>query len=619
MAGSSTNEWIVVELTPHGEKEAPAAILRAASKILGRCEVYVPAWETKIGEDKTIHYLMPGYAFVRKERADRDYRRLEGTRLFQSLLRTGKNLATVASAYIEELKEKLRAEVNQGIGEGDVVLICSGPYKNIEATVITEIPEERTVQVHIELRSKQSIVTLPRSALKIVDRAPLSLYFARLGYLRAWFKMAQVVLAYRGDPAELSRTFDVYRFVARALVSGRTLFAFVHAYPHKSRGGFHDVHAEILARWQELKRIATWLNDGRTLFNVVHFGSFEPARRGIQEKFARYRALCEFEERLRALSEQVEHITRELARGDKGGGDSVMQNVLIDGHNLAFRCASAISRLTDGRGRPTGMILGFLRSLGALRKRFPEAVFWVAWDGSSRRRAARYAEYKAHRTRKTTSVNVGGEVFDPLLFLREILPALGVRQAWNAEEEADDVIATLVRGELLEQTNLICSTDRDFLQLVTPSTMFLYPAVGSRKEVLYDVACVEQQLGVPPERVVHLRALFGDTSDNLPGVPRVPKKVLRKLLQEHGTIDGIYLSGLRTLNKGQYERLMEAAPQVKLNREIMALVDVSLTRTDPDIDLDGAAEKLQSLDINADPILQAMLGRATAAHSRDHE
>src|SRR5688572_33122708 len=111
---------------------------------------------------------MPVYAFVRKERADRDYRRLEGTRLLQALVRTGKGLATVASAYIEELKEKLRAEVNQGIGVGDVVLICSGPYKNIEATVITEIPEDRAVQVHIELRSKQSIITLPRAALKVV-------------------------------------------------------------------------------------------------------------------------------------------------------------------------------------------------------------------------------------------------------------------------------------------------------------------------------------------------------------------------------------------------------------------------------------------------------------------
>src|SRR3569832_1368258 len=167
MASDPSTEWIVVELTPYGEKETPAAIHRAAQKLLGRCEVYVPAMETKIGEDKSIHYLMPGYAFVRKERAGRAYRRLEGTRLFQALLWSGNDVATVASSAIEEMKEKLRADVNQGIGVGDLVLICSGPYKNIEATGIEELPEQRTVQVLVELRSKRSIITLPRSALKV--------------------------------------------------------------------------------------------------------------------------------------------------------------------------------------------------------------------------------------------------------------------------------------------------------------------------------------------------------------------------------------------------------------------------------------------------------------------
>lgn len=610
MVSDPNSLWIVVELTPHGEKETPAAIHRAALKLLGRCEVYVPAIETQVGEDKTIHYLMPGYAFLRKERTDRDYRRLEGTRLFQAPLRNGKGLATVTSSYIEELKEKLRAEVNQGIGVGDVVLICSGPWKNIEATVITEIPEKRAVQVHIELRSKQSIITLPRSGLKVVDRAPLSLYFARLGYLRSWFRMAKVVLAYRGDLGDLSRKCLRYAFVSRSMESGRVLFSFIYAYPGKG-GGLHAMHAEILAQFDRLQTVAEWLGYGRTLYNMLYFTSFDGFRREIQQSFSKYRTLCQIEERLRALSEEVEHLFRDLARGSKEGGETVIQNVLIDGHNLAFRCAYApgMARLTDGRGRPTGMILGFLRSLGALRKRFPEACFWVTWDGSSKRRRARFSEYKAHRLRKEISVNVGGAIFDPIQMLRELLPLLGVRQAWNPEEEADDVIATLVRRDLEGQTNLICSTDRDFLQLVNASTMFLFPAVGSRKEVLYDVAGVEQQLGVPPEKVIHLRALFGDASDNLPGVARVPKKVLRGLIQEHGSVQAVYASGLAALNKGQYERLMEAEPQVRINLELMSLLDVEISRTDPDVDSDGAAERLHSLDIKAPPIVQAILGR----------
>src|SRR5688572_5664327 len=553
---------------------------------------------------------MPVYAFVRKERADRDYRRLEGTRLLQALLRTGKGLATVASAYIEELKEKLRAEVNQGIGVGDVVLICSGPYKNIEATVITEIPEDRAVQVHIELRSKQSIITLPRAALKVVDRAPLSLYFARLGYLRSWFKMASVVLQYRRTAAELERAFRAYDFVVRSLRTGRVLFTFVHAYP-AAGAGLHEMHHEIQGRLNELQVVARWLQCGRALFNLVHFGSFEPLRAEIQRKYARYRLICQIEEQLKCLSDGVEHLARDLARDSKERGELSVQNVLVDGHNLAFRCAHApaLAKLTDTRGRPTGLILGFLRSLGALRKRYPEAQLWVTWDGSSRRRRARYPEYKARRTRKEVAVKVGDSVFDPLSVLRAVLPALGVTQVWNAEEEADDVIATLVRGELGGLTNLVYSTDRDFLQLVTASTMFLFPAVGSRKEVLYDVAGVEHQFGVPPGRVTHLRALFGDVSDNLPGVARVPKKVLKRLIRDYGSVEGVYTSGLASLNKGQYERLMEAQPQVKINLELMTLVDVSLSRTDPDIDSDGAAQVLHDLEIKAVPIVQTFLGK----------
>lgn len=605
-------EWVIVELTSHGEKEPPALVLAAATKILGKCEVYIPALETKVGDDKDIHYLMPGYAFVRKERAERDYRRLEETRLFQSVLRRAGKVATVDGTYIEGLREKLRTEVNQGIGVGDSVLICSGPYKNIEATVITEIPEDCKVQVHIELRSKQSIVSLPRSALKVVDRAPLSLYFARVGALRAWGKMATATLGYHENLDALSRRYEEYLFVSQKLWAGRLLFAFLYGYPEDG-GGLSALHAKMLERLDALRTIVEWQERGHRLFNFVNFASLTVAHERLRACFGKYRWLCGVEERLKATSQSVEEIARGLARSKKGG-ERPIQNVLIDGHNLAFRCAHAtgISRLTDARGRPTGLILGFLRSLAALKKRFPEACFWVAWDGSSQRRRSQYSEYKRKRARKETNGVVGGSGFDPLSALREMLPLLGVRQVWNPEEEADDVLATLVRHDLAGQANLICSTDRDFLQLVDTSTMMLFPAVGSRKEVLYDVDRTVQQLGVGPERVLQLRSLVGDRSDSLPGVSRVPKKVLRALIQEHGTVERVYAAGLAALSKGHYERLMEAAPQVKINLELMALVDVPMTRIDADVDVDAIEAKLQDLGINAQAVVQAFFGRSPA-------
>jgi 5'-3' exonuclease/transcription antitermination factor NusG len=606
-------DWVVVELTPKGEKEPPDVLRQSVQRLLGRADVYIPAVETRIGDDTSIHYLINGYAFIRKERPDREYLKLEDTRLFQSVLKDGRGVAVVDSSYIESMKEKARAEINQGIGVGDIVLICSGPYKAIEASVITEIPEERKVQVFIELRSKQSIVTLPRSALKVVDRAPLSLYYARLGYLRAWAKMASVAFSYSSDFRELERKYFDYCFVKQSFRAIQRAFYFVHVYPYgQGPDGLGQLHAKIVASHQSTVRLREWQARGRALYNWINFGSFKAVQGSIRALFARYKVLCDVERRLHLLSQSVEEMARELARGHKGEGDMIVQNVLIDGHNLAFRCLNApgISRLTDRNGRPSGMVFGFLRSVAALKKRYPEASFWVAWDGSSQRRRSRYPEYKANRkARKGSAVSAGEESFDPLQCLRDLLPSVGLRQVWNSREEADDVIATLVRGELEGQTNLVYSTDRDFLQLVSSSTKLLYPAIGSRREVLFDVTTVEHQFGVLPERVLQLRALFGDKSDNLPGVPRVPKKILKSLVQSHGDVDGVYTSGLSAVNRGQYERLRGAEPQVRINLEVMALVDVEVSRTDPDVDEDGVARRLEDLDIKAASILQAFFGK----------
>ena len=105
--------------------------------------------------------------------------------------------------------------------------------------------------------------------------------------------------------------------------------------------------------------------------------------------------------------------------------------------------------------------------------------------------------------------------------------------------------------------------------------------------------------------MVQFRALCGDTSDNIPGVPRVPKKVLRSLLQAHGTVDGIYKSGLAGLTRNQYERLRSAEPQVRINIGLMALVNVEVSLTYPDVDGKVASRLMQEVGIKPQPILKA--------------
>lgn len=326
----------------------------------------------------------------------------------------------------------------------------------------------------------------------------------------------------------------------------------------------------------------------------------------IQARTSELRWITGVEDRLLQISHEVEQVARSMESANKGTEEMQVQNILIDGFNLSFRCyyAPGMGDLKDSQGVPSGVLFGFLKSLGSLKKRYPEADIWVAWDGSIQRRKAVYPDYKGTRQRSDRT-----PIYDQMDELRRLLPLLGVRQVWNPKEEADDLIGTLVHRDLSTQVNLIYSTDRDFLQLVSETTHFLYPAVGSRREVLYDIETVEKTLGVPPSKVVELRAFFGDDSDNLPGVPRVPKKVLKGLLQAHGSVKGVYASGLAGVSKVQYERLRSAEPQVRINRDLMSLVDVEVSFTDPDVDVEAAASLLLGRAIKPEPIIEAFFGK----------
>lgn len=277
-------------------------------------------------------------------------------------------------------------------------------------------------------------------------------------------------------------------------------------------------------------------------------------------------------------------------------------NVVVDGSNLAYRTHHALkvipNPLTDKSGNPTGLLFGFLRSLAALKNRFDSHTFYVAWDGSKKRRKDCYSGYKANRN--SENIFVDGQI----AAVRSALPMLGVCQVNNPDEEADDVIASLVRVNLKDQLNIIISTDHDFLQLVSYTTQLLIPKVGNSSEKMYDTDRVVAEYGVPPSKMVELRSLLGDSSDNLPGVPTVREKVLKGLLKTHGSVEGIYASHMAGLTPKEYEKLKAAKPQVLLNRELMVLQDVPLTTLDPAPNEAGVRELLTKYDIQSDTIVE---------------
>lgn len=257
-------------------------------------------------------------------------------------------------------------------------------------------------------------------------------------------------------------------------------------------------------------------------------------------------------------------------------------NILVDGLNIAFRSHHVYDvrqGLTTAEGVPTGLIFGFLQTLTKWKRKHPHHDVTVVWDrpGGKEWRQAIVPEYKANRPSAAAPSPLEGqsegEPFDIFSFqlgmLHEILPHLGVDQASAAGREADDVIAYLVRDLYADQNNIILTSDRDLLQLVTRTTVLITP-----DDKFYDVDRVVEEYGVRPESLVQLRALFGDTSDNLPGIPRFRKKVAARLVNEHGSVDSIYKQPVETLGltKKESEKLSAFEEQARKNLQVMGLL-----------------------------------------------
>ncbi len=598
--------WVVLETVVRSEQPDPEAVRKAIFRVLPGIEVFVPAAVSQVGLDKVTTYLLEGYVFVRYDRPASEYFKLEGTKYIQNVLLSpgsqnrNKRISTVGDVHILKMREQIKQLVDKGISVGDTVMITSGPYRNMTAVVLEDFPEENKVQVHICLRSKQSLISFPRSFLTVVSKSPLSSILSHLKSLQDWVKIVEPVMTWEASIEPLQRSYKAYirsvEFFDRSinLIWFRMFSSLI-----PDRLAAINTRVGSLIRW---KNVPERLNQLTTFVHVYESRDTKSLKK-LQAKLERLIWLENILNRIQILWDDVDRLSKSSTKK----GKVMNRNVLVDGHNLAFRClyAPGMADLRDSQSRPTGMILGVLRSLASLKKRFPDATLMVAWDGSSQRRKHKFSEYKANRKAHET---LAEGAFDPLEFIKGILPLLGVPQVWNPKEEADDVIATLVKGKLKDDMNIVFSTDRDLLQLVTPTTHLLVPPVGSRNEILFDPEAVQEAMGVPPNKIVELRALYGDTSDNIPGVPRVPKKVLKDLIQAHGSVDGLYRSGLAGLNKGQYERLRSAEPQVRINLDLTTLVDVVVSTTPSDVDPDRATILLRKLDINPSSLLDAFFG-----------
>lgn len=228
--------------------------------------------------------------------------------------------------------------------------------------------------------------------------------------------------------------------------------------------------------------------------------------------------------------------------------------VLIDGNSLLHRAYHGYPRFTAPSGEVVGAVYGFTSMLlTALDKLSPTYVA-IAWDvGKKTFRTEEYADYKAGRA------ETDQELIDQIGRTKQIVEALNIPQFGVTNFEADDVIGTLSRQALLrsrESKNsrihesevqvVIVTGDRDALQLVDDDRVVVYMPSGGgafskdRGVSMFDEKAVLVKYNLKPKQIIDLKALMGDSSDNIKGVPGIGQVTATKLLAEAGSVDEVY-------------------------------------------------------------------------------
>ncbi len=259
--------------------------------------------------------------------------------------------------------------------------------------------------------------------------------------------------------------------------------------------------------------------------------------------------------------------------------------LLLDGHSLAYRAffALPVENFSTSTGQSTNAVYGFTSMLINLLRDEQPTHLAVAFDVSRQTfRTEEYAEYKAGRA--STPDEFRGQVD----LVKEVLDALRVQHLELDGYEADDLIATLTsRAREHDMEVLVCSGDRDTLQLVDERTTVLYPRKGVSDLARMTPEAVEEKYGVRPERYSDLAAMVGESSDNLPGVPGVGPKTAAKWLGQHGDLPGIVDHAHQLTGKAG-QSLRDHLDQVLRNRRLNQLVaDVELPVTVDDLAVRG--------------------------------
>ncbi|MBW7881172.1 MAG: DNA polymerase I [Caldilineaceae bacterium] len=266
--------------------------------------------------------------------------------------------------------------------------------------------------------------------------------------------------------------------------------------------------------------------------------------------------------------------------------------LLIDGHSQAYRAYFGMKTpLSTREGEPTAAVYGFARKLLSTLREYQPAYLAVAFDTGDTWRHAEFPAYKATRDAMPDDMRT------QMARIEQLLRAFNIPIVTYPDYEADDILGTLARKAAAAGFDVLVMTgDRDMFQLAGDHVRILYTSGGPNPVTsIYGASEISERYGLTPAQFIDFKALTGDTSDNIPGVPGVGEKTAIRFLQQYGSLDELYrhideISGPKTR-----QNLEEAREQVLLNRRLVTI--------ERDLDLPFNAEACRVADYSPDEVI----------------
>ncbi len=240
------------------------------------------------------------------------------------------------------------------------------------------------------------------------------------------------------------------------------------------------------------------------------------------------------------------------------------QLILIDGSSYLYRAfyVPQLKRMQTTEGQPTGAVFGIVNMIKSLMSEYPDSNIVAIFDAKGKNfRHELYTDYKANRP------SMPDELRSQVEYVHSAVQALGLPLVAMPGVEADDVIGTYAKqASEAGQSVLVASGDKDLAQIVNTKVNL----IDTMKKVILDEAGVVEKFGVRPDQIVDYLALMGDTSDNVPGVPKVGPKTAVKWINEYHSLDGV-IENADKIGGKVGENLREFIPQLPLSKDLVTL------------------------------------------------